>query len=167
MRKPVLLLPAIILCLLPSLGSPTVKAIFGWVETVEIGPQRTELAAKLDTGATTSSVDAREIQRFRRGGKRYVRFTIPDGKGNLGDSVEKPLVRIVRIKRHDGDYQRRPVVKLNVCLGDLLREVEFTLVNRETFDHAVLLGRNLLDGFAVVDPELDHTSQPSCGVSRL
>ena len=58
------------------------------------------------------------------------------------------------------------MVKLNICLGDLLREVEFTLVNRETFDHPVLLGRNLLDGFAVVDPELDHTSQPSCGAPR-
>ena len=107
-------------------------------------------------------MDARDIYRFRRKGKRFVRFSIPDEKGNMGVTVERPLVRMVRIKRHDGDYQRRPVVRLSVCLGDLLREVEFTLVDRGNFDHPVLLGRNVLSGFALVDPQLDQTSRPSC-----
>ena len=144
------------------LGTAAVKAIYGWVESVEIGPDRAVLLAKLDTGATTSSLDARDIQRFRRGGKRFVRFSIPDGEGKFDTTMERPLVRIVRIKRHGGDYQRRPVVTLSVCLGDMRREAEFTLVDRQNFDHPVLLGRNVLNGFALIDPELERTISPQC-----
>ncbi len=138
------------------------KFIFGWVERVGVQGTAATLEAKLDTGATTSSIDAREIYRFRRGEKRFVRFQLPGGDGASPQLVERPLVRMVRIKQHDGQYQRRPVVALGVCLGRVWRDVEFSLVDRSNFDHPVLLGRNALAGLVLVDADLAHTTPPRC-----
>ena len=137
------------------------KYIFGWVEQIAIqgGPV---LDAKLDTGATTSSLDARSIYRFRRGKKRFVRFELPMADGADSQLIERPLVRVVRIKQHDGQYQRRPVVTLDICIGRVRRKVEFSLVDRRNFDQPVLLGRNALAGAALVDSDLARTAQPSC-----
>lgn len=157
-----IVLTAILLMLLASTAHSNVKAILGWVEAVAIGPDNVTLMAKLDTGATTSSMHATNIKRFRRGGKRYVRFQLSDGNGGYGPQLERRLVRIVRIKRHSGDFERRPVVKLPVCLADLERVVEFSLVDRSSFDHPVLLGRSALSGFVLVDPQIDGTSEPIC-----
>ena len=150
---------------LPVSAADSVKGIFGWVETVAVGAQRTEMLAKLDTGATTSSLHATDIQRFRRGGQRFVRFTLLGGKGELSRKLEQPLVRVVRIKRHSGDYERRPVIKLPVCLGNVEQVVEFNLVDRSNFDQPVLLGRSALSGRALVDPEIASTSSPTCGLT--
>lgn len=142
--------------------TPGLKSLFGWLEPVRIDDARLILEAKLDTGATTSSIDAREVRRFRRGVDRVVKFRLVSEEGKLTDVIERPLVRVVRIKRHGGEPQRRPVIKLTVCFGALEREVEFSLVNRNQFDQPVLLGRNALEGFTVIDPELSHTSSPDC-----
>lgn len=151
-----------VLALAASAADSNVKDIFGWVESVAVGKQRVVMLAKLDTGATTSSLHATSIQRFRRQGRRFVRFTLSDGNGGVGPRLEQPLVRMVRIKKHAGNYERRPVIKLPVCLGDSERIVEFSLVDRSNFDQPVLLGRSALSGFALVDPQIDSTSSPMC-----
>ena len=138
------------------------KYIFGWVEMVQVKEVNLDLEAKLDTGATTSSIDARNIYRFRRGKKRFVRFELASGDDAGAQLLERPLVRMVRIKQHDGQYQRRPVVALDICLGRVRRSVEFSLVDRRNFDQPVLLGRNALAGAALVDSDLAHTIPPSC-----
>ncbi len=68
----------------------------------------------------------------------------------------------MRIKRHEGESQRRSVVELSVCLGDHRRKVEFSLIDRSQFDYPVLLGRSALAGIAVVDPAETFLSQPGC-----
>jgi len=138
------------------------KYIFGWREVVVVAEAGDRLEAKLDTGATTSSIDARNIYRFRRGSRRYVRFELATEAAGGGGVIERPLVRMVRIKQHDGQYQRRPVVALDICLGRIRRSVEFSLVDRRNFDQPVLLGRNALAGAALVDSDLAHTIKPSC-----
>lgn len=139
------------------------KYIFGWLEQVTVQDATENLEAKLDTGATTSSIDARNIYRFRRGSKRFVRFELPSSVAGPPSLIERPLVRVVRIKQHDGQYQRRPVVALDICIGRIRRTVEFSLVDRRNFDQPVLLGRNALAGAALVDSNLAHTIRPSCG----
>lgn len=139
------------------------KDIFGWIERVELRPRNLVLEAKLDTGADTSSLHATHIRRVRVGEKRYVRFAIEDPEtGNLVE-MRRPLVRRVRIKRHEGEHQRRPVVIMDVCLGThLLRDVEFSLVDRSVFDYPVLLGRSALEDVALVDPSEQRTQRPEC-----
>ena len=151
--------------LLLALAAPAAGGeaeIFGWAEPVILEETNYRLEAKLDTGADTSSLDAIDIRRFRRKGKSWVRFTVEDH--DEGDTVrlERPLLRRVRIKRHDGDSQRRSVVSLTVCLGEHRREVEFSLIDRSQFDYPVLLGRSALAGIAVVDPDATNLSEPDC-----
>ncbi len=138
------------------------KHIFGWVENVGFADFEFELKAKLDTGAATSSLDARNVRRFKRGKKRYVSFTVIDRKTGEEVNLELNYVRTVRIKRHGMDNQRRPIVFITVCLGTLTREVEVTLTDRSEFLYPVLLGRSFLEGYTIVDPSLTFTNKPQC-----
>lgn len=161
-RKGILAL-LLLLLVCPGPASTTSKEILGWVEHVRIGKSRLELTAKLDTGADTSSLDATKIRRFRgKDGKRWVEFRVEEDHTGRRVRFKKPLVRTAYIKEHKGPSQKRSVVMMETCLGEYLQEIEVTLVDRSDFDHAVLLGRNALEGLALIDPALQFTREPSC-----
>lgn len=143
-------------------GAEEERDLFGWVERVVLTRVGFELKAKLDTGAETSSLDAIHIKRFRRRGESWVRFTIEDPESDQEVELERPLIRRVKIKRHEGEPQRRSVVELEVCLGDHRRLVEFSLIDRSEFIYSVLLGRQALAGIAVVDPKETFLFPPDC-----
>lgn len=154
-------------CLMTTLaqaGEPVADEfeIFGWVEWVKLLDGDLRLKAKLDTGAANSSLDATGIERFRRGGERWVRFTVTDPETEDQMQLEKPLVRNVRIIRHDGNHQRRPVIKMGVCIGDRIREVEVNLIDRSNFIYPMLLGRSALEGFALIDSGQTFQNRPRC-----
>ncbi len=136
--------------------------VFGWVEWVKLLDGELRLKAKLDTGAANSSLDATNIERFRRGGERYVRFTVTDPETEDQMELEKPLVRNVRIIRHDGNHQRRPVIKMPICVGTRRQEVEVNLIDRSNFIYPMLLGRSALEGFALIDSGQTFQNSPSC-----
>ncbi len=136
--------------------------IFGWVERVKLLDGDLAVDALLDTGAQNSSLDATNIRRFRRAGQRFVRFTVTDPESKDQLTLEKPLVRNVRIIRHDGNHQRRPVIKLPVCLAGKLREVEVNLIDRSQLTYPMLLGRSALKDFALVDSGQRFLHPPSC-----
>lgn len=139
------------------------KLILGWVEKVMIPAEaKLTLKAKLDTGADTSSLDAKVLKRFRRDGKRWLRFSVLDPATKERVILERPYLRGVRIKRQDGKHQRREVAELPICLGGRLHTIEVTLSNREQFEYPLLLGRSALKGFALVDPGLKLTQNPRC-----
>ena len=164
---------ACLVVLLVSLGAPGLEAtdervILGWIEEVVIGDGQLRLEAKLDTGADTSSLDAKHIRRLRRksSGERFVEFDVLDP--STGDRVrfKEPLVRMARIKQHSGRSQERPVVALDVCVGSISRRVEFTLADRRVFDYPVLLGREAMEGVIIVDPAIEATSEPTCAAAE-
>ncbi len=137
------------------------KQVFGYLEKVMVSKAGVILEGKLDTGADTSSLHAENIKRFRRAGERFVRFQVRDEEGEL-ITLERHLARIARIRRHDGDYQRRPVVEMSVCIGAVKRRVEINLIDRSGLDFPFLLGRSAMEGAMVVDPERTFTVEPSC-----
>ena len=55
-----------------SLGSE--KTVYGLNEYAELAGIDLQVAAKLDTGAKTASLSARDIKRFKRDGESWVRF---------------------------------------------------------------------------------------------
>ena len=61
------------LCLLsiPIASHAAETAIYGLNENVEIPEFGLEIAAKLDTGAQTASLSARDIERFKKDGKTW------------------------------------------------------------------------------------------------
>jgi hypothetical protein len=140
------------------------KQVYGWIEDVLIDPEHAlKLPAKLDTGADTTSLDARNIRRTRRNGEDYVRFVVTEPATGQSVELEKPFVRAVRIKAAQGNEAlRRVVVRMRICIGDRSRSVEVNLVDRGHYEFPLLLGRNALRDVAVIDPNLRRTREPSC-----
>jgi hypothetical protein len=136
--------------------------VFGWVERVELLDGKLSMKAKLDSGAANSSLDATGIERFRRDGECWIRFTVTDPETEGRVTLEKPLVRNVRIVRHSGEHQRRPVVKMPICIGDQRREVEVNLIDRSNFIYPLLLGRSALEGYALIDSGQTFLFPPQC-----
>ncbi len=124
--------------------------VVGRAEYVTIVPAGISLPARIDTGATTSSLHALNIKKFERDGKKWVRFQLlaPDGRKIR---VERPLLRMIAVKRPGSSRQSRPVVTLEVRLGPLHTTSRFSLTDRGQFKYPVLIGRSLLKGVAVVD----------------
>nr|WP_256670097.1 ATP-dependent zinc protease [Pseudomonas sp. L-22-4S-12] len=127
-----------------------------WINLPELG--MVGLRGKIDTGASTSTLHASDIQPFDRDGEPWVRFT-----AHLGTQVQRrhrceaPLVTVKTIRSSNGQAQTRYVIRTQLALGDRLWPVEFTLACRKTMRYRVLLGsKALVDGQLVVNPALTY-----------
>ncbi|MAT92181.1 MAG: ATP-dependent zinc protease [Halioglobus sp.] len=128
------------------------KLVVGQMEKVWLPNLELELAARVDTGAETASLDARDIEKFERNGERWVRFSIVKPGTEELIAVERKLSRTVSIVQSNSDEsERRPVIKLSIMLGDVSQTAEFTLSDRSHLDYQMLLGRNVLQDVMVVD----------------
>ena len=137
---------------LPAVAPPATELhIVGAVEYVVIGDNIMQQKARVDTGATTTSLGIKELEIFERDGESWVKFTIEDRVMEETAEFERKLVRRVQIKRHNASPDERPVVTMPLTMGPIQRTVEVTLNNRDSFEYPVLVGRNFLDGHAVVD----------------
>jgi hypothetical protein len=135
------------------------KVIAGYVEKIVIENQSFTTKAKLDTGAKTSAIYADKIERFRKNGQRWVEFTLIL---NEKVTLERQRVRQVKIKGDGGDFDARPVVELDICFNGRHYTTEFTLADRGEYIYPVLLGREFLNGKALVDPEETFLTLASC-----
>ncbi len=126
-------------------------AVLGSVERVEVDETGLIVKARVDTGAKTSSLSARDLVDFERDGKSWVRFQFDPGENAPAVTIEKPVERRVRIKQHDDDSQRRYVVEVRLRVGEIEDIVEVTLSDRSGFEHPILIGRNFLTDNALVD----------------
>lgn len=133
--------------------------IIGAVEHVEIDTTGLIAQARIDTGATTSSMHAEDIVEFERDGKAWVRFVFAPGDGQDPVTMEKKVQRRVRIKQHDEEFQRRYVIKLQLRMGELEEIVEISLSDRSDFEFPVLIGRNFLTDNAIVDVSKQFVAQ--------
>lgn len=126
------------------------KLVVGENEFVYIEPGPLKLRARVDSGATTSSLHAGDVVRFERDGEAWVRFTTWASKAEPV-TLELPISRRVRIKTKTEAIDRRVVVEVNLRVGDVTQLVEVTLADRDNFDYPVLIGRNYLRDVAVID----------------
>lgn len=160
-------LPALLIFLLflPTTLIAKPSGAVGWVEKILLEPDAIPVKAKLDTGARTSSLQADKIETFTRDDQKWVRFRVElkDANGKKHRmNLERPRIRGVRIKEHEGEYDRRPVVEMAFCLGGERHVTQFTLVDRSRFIYPVLLGRRFLEGFAPVDAGRTFTREARC-----
>ena len=134
--------------------------VIGQIEPVVVYPHGVTMEARIDTGATTSSIDARDITEFERDGKKWVRFFIEDRQTQERHPFEARVVRIASITQHGREDIKRPVVKLTISMGSVVLKREFSLANRHNFMFPVLIGRNVLQDQAIVDVSLTRTLTP-------
>lgn len=128
------------------------KLMVGQLEQVWLQNLQLALPARIDTGAETASLDARNIELFERDGRRWVRFEILHPETGEAIQMERKLKRMVAIiQSNTTDSERRPVIKLGVTIGHISQTAEFTLSDRSHLDYQLLIGRNILQDVMVVD----------------
>lgn len=127
------------------------KAIIGEYERVSVNPPGFKYLARIDTGATTTSIHATEVTRFERDGEKWVSFKLHDPRTGETVTLEREIKRRVRIKQAESEDDRRVTVVMNLKIGTLAKQVEVTLSDRSTMEFPVLIGRNFLLDSAVVD----------------
>lgn len=139
--------------------------ILGWVEEGLLLPEQASVKIKLDTGALTSSMDARDLERFERNGEKWVRFNVELKDSDTGKSVSIPFERRVErnVKvRGAGGAEHRPVVSMKMCIGDQVYDEQFSLKDRDKMLYPVLIGRRTLERLGAVDSSRTFTLEPTC-----
>ena len=149
-------------------AAPTLYGRYEYIQLPEIGET---FKAKMDTGALTASLSARDIETFTRDGDEWVRFRL-SGKDVSNKVYEHKVSRISKIKsRADEDEEndetsvaKRPVIDLEMCLGNIKRTVEVNLTDRSSFNYPLLIGAKALREFgAAVNPARRYTAnKPDC-----
>ena len=141
------------------------ESVFGWVEKATLEPWGVEVKAKLDSGALTSSLDARDIERFEKEGEEWVRFRLEledEASGEtFSEAMELPLYRDIRV-RGAGGRDERLVVLMKVCMGNTVYEEQFGLRNREEMHYPLLLGRRTIGHLGLLDVTRTFLNAPAC-----
>jgi hypothetical protein len=150
----------ILVLALPAVAAE--KTVVGWIEKVRLYPGNFLVHAKLDSGAEYSSLDAGNLQFFERNGQKWVRFDLAEKREGKNITFERPVLRYAPIKRHNQEPQRRPVIKLGVCLGNIYKETEVNLVDRKNYIFRMLIGRKFMEGVVIIDPSAEYTVAPNC-----
>lgn len=145
----------------PQVAELPRKLLVGRREKVWIEPLQMTLPARIDTGAETASLDARNIEEFERNGDAWVRFDIVHPESGEAINMEREVARFVRILQSSADEaERRAVIEMGIVIGDIRQEAEFTLSNRSHLDFQVLVGRNILRDLMIVDVGQSNIAAP-------
>ena len=124
-------------CQLPDLQIPVIKA-------------------KIDTGAKTSAIHAFNIRPVTENQQTWVLFDIYPLQGNTNPRLtcRAPVVDVRAIMSSNGHKEHRYIVKTNLQLADKVWQVELSLSNRDPLRFRLLLGREALKNFVLIDPNL-------------
>ena len=151
-----ILLPGLIVWLLFAVPlSAQEKVTLGTVEEVILLPWGVKLKARIDSGAATTSLTARDLRVV----DKTAEFTLPADSGDL--ELKLPVKRWVRVKSALG-YQRRPVVDLDLCIGPKRVTVRANLTDRSHLKYPLLIGRNTLKSDFVIDCTQNMCAPPQC-----
>ena len=146
---------------------PSEKLLIGEIEYIGIKGIQAVLEARIDTGATTTSIHAVDIEEFERDGKPWVRFTVTNPDQEKSYRLELPVIRVAKIKKRGTEgYTRRPAVAANLTLGDVTRRISVNLADRTGFEFPLLIGRDFLNGLAIVDVTKKYTQKRPDGAGE-
>jgi hypothetical protein len=138
-----------------------------WVGLPDLGIEA--IKAKVDTGARSSSLHAWDVEGFRRGGRRMVRFRVHPLQRDSRTTVraEAELVDTRQVRSSSGVVSRRPVIVTAVQLLDLRWDIEITLTRRDAMGFRMLLGRQAIRGRFAVDPGRSYVVGPRPAIRAL
>jgi hypothetical protein len=135
-----------------------------WICLPELGVDR--IAAKIDTGARTSVLHARDVVLLEDEQGAFVEFTPPLLRRQASverwqtGGVRRVRARLVDeriVRSSSGGDERRYVIRTLVQIRGISFECEFSLTNRGKLRFPVLLGRSALRGRFLVDVSRPRT----------
>ncbi|MGM5481114.1 MAG: RimK/LysX family protein [Nanobdellota archaeon] len=114
-------------------------AVVGFVEKVSCLIEKGEriVEARIDTGATKSSIDASLVEEL-----------------NIGPVVGE------RIIRNAHGSERRKIVRVKIRIAGKTINAKFTIANRSRLRYPMLIGRNVLRKGFLIDPNKKNETKP-------
>lgn len=140
---------------------------YGRTERVRvIGNPGIEVVGRLDPAAKSSSLRAVNVKYFNRDGGTWVRFTIDNGSVLPGSRItlERPVLKDVKIKQRDGGVEHRPQVAISLCVGRTTLETTLTVSDRLGYTAPLTVGGEELRRLGAVDQAREYTIEPNCPV---
>ena len=137
------------------------KRVIGATATVEEAQSDFQFEARVDTGATTTSVHVAQFEIKNEAKKmadnlgKVIRFRLEDGEGNAR-WLQRRIAEISTIKTSERAETRYKVPLTLDCDG-VKKNVLVSLNDRSHMTYPMLLGRNFLEGDFLVDVEIDST----------
>ncbi len=122
-----------------------------WVDLPDLGIH--SIKAKVDTGARSSALHAKNVSVFDRDGVKWVKFTVyPQQRARTPRiTTAAPLLEYRNVRDSGGRVTKRPVIRINVILGGHTWPIELTLVNRSAMGFRMLLGRQAVRRRCLID----------------
>ena len=131
----------------------------GWREWVGL-PQLglPEIKAKVDTGASTSTVHAFEVETFSEDGNPRVRFKLHPVQRDLKVVVNcvADIIDERFVPDSGGHREQRLIISTLLTIGPWSWPIEMTLTNRDTMKFRMLLGRSGLQDRFLVMPDASY-----------
>lgn len=130
--------------------------LLGWREYVGLPDLGVDaIKAKVDTGARSSCLHAREIVEFEEGGVAMVRFLL-EATGQAPLICALPVVDRRPVRDSGGHVTLRPFIRTWLRMGEVVYAAEINLAPRAGMLFPMLLGRTALAGRYCVDPEQSY-----------
>lgn len=122
-----------------------------WVGLPDLGIP--VIAAKIDTGAKSSSIDVSNVELVDDASGPRVRFTVRLDRHRTV-AAEAPLVDVRRVRNpgRGGREETRHVIRTDLSLAGERWPIDVTLARRTRMTYRMLLGREALAGRVIVDP---------------
>ena len=147
-----------------SQSSSKKKNIIGRTDLIDFPDlELTEVRAKIDTGAFTSSIHCFRVKVV----KQTLTFYLPAHRGEKHKKFTTKDFELRAIKNSSGQTEMRYVVKTRVVLFGKKITTEFSLADRTQMRYPVLLGRKLLRNRFLVDVSLENMSFREKGVESF
>ena len=148
-------------------GTPAHKVMIGEAEYIGVPLTGAVFKARIDTGATTSSIFAADVEEFERDGDPWVRFVIRNDDTDETFPLEAAVAGVAKIKKRGQEgFTERPAVAMDLVMGDVTKRIDVNLADRTGFEFPLLIGRDFLAGFAIVDVTLSYTQDTPGAPSR-
>ena len=134
--------------------------VIGWKETVDLPDWGIgSILAKSDTCARRSALDVHNIIELPG---NWVQFDIVLDRKDRSHTktIIAPIDHQTHVRSSNGDQHERYFVRTNVTIHGCTKQVEFSLVSRESMMCRILLGRKALEGDFLVDSSQKHVTRP-------
>jgi len=129
------------------------QTIIGWREWLALPElQVPAIKAKIDTGARTSALHTFFVAPFTKENRQMVRFGVHPLQKRLDVEIfcEAPVKDFREVSDSGGHREMRYVIETTILIGDLPRQIEMTLTNRDNMKFRMLLGRTAMEGLQVI-----------------
>ncbi|MBO6586408.1 MAG: ATP-dependent zinc protease [Gracilimonas sp.] len=123
------------------------QQIIGRIELVNLPEWNfTDLEAKIDTGAFTSSLHCHHLEPFEKEGEPWIRFYMldPDHEAYNEQMLEMPVFDKREVKSSNGDTELRYFIRTKIEFFRDVYSIEFSLTDRSAMKYPLLIGRKFL-----------------------